>query len=90
MSSSPSTHDHAAFRNTDFGRGIYAGLLGDFSLFAGNSYACGPNFIVLGDDDDFNYEQSRIRMNIECAFGELIRRGGDILARTRNEILPLR
>ena len=32
--------------------------------------------IVPGDDDDFNYEQSQMRMNIECAFGELIRRWG--------------
>ena len=61
---------------TDFGRGIYAGLLGDFFLLADNAYVCRPNVIVPGDDDDFNYEQSQMRINIECAFGELIRRWG--------------
>ena len=29
-----------------------------------------------GEDDDFNFEQSSLRVNIECAFGELIRSWG--------------
>lgn len=41
-----------------------------------NAYVCGPNVIVPGDDDDFNYEKSMMRMNIERAFGELVRRWG--------------
>ena len=29
-----------------------------------------------GRDDDFDFEQSSLRINIECAFGELVRRWG--------------
>lgn len=34
------------------------------------------NMIFPGDDDAFNFEQSSLRINIECVFGELIRRWG--------------
>ena len=32
--------------------------------------------ITPGRDSDFNYELSRLRINVECAFGELVRRWG--------------
>jgi hypothetical protein len=76
ISASPSTHDHSAFRNTELGTLIYSGGLGDLFMLGDNAYVCGPNMVVPGDDDDFNYEQSMMRMNIECAFGELIHRWG--------------
>lgn len=32
--------------------------------------------VTPGNDDNFNFEHSSLRINIECAFGELIRRWG--------------
>ena len=67
ITSSPSTHDHSAFRNTNLGTLVYSGGLGTRFFLGDNAYVCGPNMIVPGNDDDFNYEQSQMRMNIECA-----------------------
>jgi hypothetical protein len=77
MSHTPSTHDYSAFADTDLGQRIYNNELPyPFFLLGDNAYVCSKSVIVPGDDDDFNYEQSALRMNIECAFGELIRRWG--------------
>ena len=37
ISSSPSTHDHSAFQNTEFGHKIYAGLLGQKNMYLGQT-----------------------------------------------------
>ena len=47
-----------------------------FYLIGDNAFTCNRSMITPGRDSDFNYELSRLRINVECAFGELVRRWG--------------
>lgn len=38
------------------------------------AFQCSQTMITPGSDDYFNFEQSSLRINMECAFGQLIRR----------------
>ena len=45
-------------------------------MLADSAFTTTRSVISPGDDDDFNFEHSSLRINIECGFGELIRRWG--------------
>jgi len=76
-SHTPTTHDHTAFCHTDFGAQIRDGRLPDGLFGLGDSaFVCGKSLITPGGNDDFNFLQSSLRINIECVFGEVVRRWG--------------
>ena len=77
VSCTPTTHDSLAWISTKLGKDISEGKLPcPFYLLGDNAFTCTRSMISPGDDDDFNFEQSSLRINIECAFGELVRRWG--------------
>lgn len=77
MSSTRLTHDYMAFRSTSLGKFLYdTGLPDPFWILADNAYVCSRSIISPGSNDDFNYEHSKLRMAVECAFGEVVRRWG--------------
>lgn len=77
MSHTPSTHDSLAWSGTTLGYKIANGELPHpFVVLGDSAFTCTNSMITPGKDDDFNFEHSSLRINIECAFGELIRRWG--------------
>lgn len=77
MSCTPSTHDSLAMLTTELGQRIERGELPHPFLILGDSaFTCSLSLITPGKDDAFNFELSSLRINVECAFGELIRRWG--------------
>lgn len=50
-------------------------LFGD-AAYANSPYMCTPYRSAAGTKDDFNFFQSQLRINIECAFGMLVHRFG--------------
>lgn len=50
-------------------------LFGD-AAYANSPYMCTPFRSATGTKDDFNFFQSQLRINIECAFGMLVHRFG--------------
>lgn len=47
-----------------------------FFILGDNAFTASRRVIVRGDDDELNLEESSLRVNIECGFGELIRGWG--------------
>lgn len=77
MSCTPTTHDSLAWLTTELGQRFERGELpSPFFVLGDSAFTCTLNMISPGKDDDFNFEQSSLRINIECAFGQLIRRWG--------------
>ena len=77
ISCTPTTHDYLAFKSTGLGYRIYRGDLPEpYYIIGDSAYVCGRSIVTPGDCDDFNYEHSRVRMAVECAFGEIVRRWG--------------
>lgn len=61
----------------ELGHKIITGQLPNpFSILGDNAFMTSRRMITPGEDDDFNFEQSSLRINIECAFDELICRWG--------------
>ena len=52
-------------------------LFGD-NAYVNSPYMCVPyrNVAAGSNEDDFNFFQSQVRINIECAFGILVHRFG--------------
>jgi hypothetical protein len=97
ISSSGSTHDSTAFKDTKLYREMMAGKLPvGFYLVGDDAYsACGAQMLcpyagrnLVHTRDVFNFYQSRTRIAVECAFGELVGRWG-ILWRTLRHGLPM-
>lgn len=72
-------------------------LFGD-AAYANSSYMCVPFRSATGTHDHFNFFQSQLRINIECAFGMLVHRFGMLrkawpvnvsIAKTNSAILAL-
>lgn len=77
LSCTPTTHDSLAWLSCQLAQDIEEGKLpSTYYLLGDNAFTCTRSMITPGSNDDFNYEQSRLRINIECAFGELVRRWG--------------
>ena len=77
VSCTPTTHDYVAFKSTGLGYRIYHGDLPEpYYIIGDSAYVCGRFIVTPGDCDSFNYEHSRVRMAVECAFGEIVRRWG--------------
>lgn len=77
MSCTPTTHDSLAWLTTELGQIFERGELPNpFFLLGDSAFTCTLSMISPGKDDDFNFEHSSLRINIECAFGQLIRRWG--------------
>ena len=77
MSCTPTTHDSLAWLTTELGQRFERGELpSPFFLLGDSAFTCTLNMISPGKDDGFNFEHSSLRINIECAFGQLIRRWG--------------
>ena len=78
-----STSDFFAFEQSDLRKRLEEGLLKNgFCLFGDNAYTNCPYMCVPfsnvrdGAKDAFNFFQSQLRINIECAFGMLVHRFG--------------
>eukprot|EP00873_Tetraselmis_striata_P033163 jgi/Tetstr1/453427/TSEL_040409.t1 len=90
LSTAGSTHDSLAWKMSPLGRALDGKGLPDGSWIAGDdAYVCSDYLITphstsairrAGKDgvylDNFNFYQSRIRINIECAFGLLVAKFG--------------
>lgn len=77
MSCSPSTHYYLAWIMTELGQRFERGEVPDNLFLLGDrTFTCALHMITPGNDDLFNFEQSPLRINVECAFGEVIRRWG--------------
>mmetsp|Transcript_4501 Transcript_4501/g.6791 ORF Transcript_4501/g.6791 Transcript_4501/m.6791 type:complete len:328 (-) Transcript_4501:272-1255(-) len=77
ISCTPSTHDSLAWDSTRLAQRFAAGDLCErFFIFGDNAFVCTRSMITPGNDSDFNYFLSELRVNSECAFGEMIRRWG--------------
>lgn len=78
-----STSDFFAFEQSNLRKMLEEGLLKNgFCLFGDNAYTNAPYMVVPfsnvrgGAKDAFNFFQSQLRINIECAFGMLVHRFG--------------
>ncbi len=79
-----STHDSTAFFSTRLFSKLQNQRLRDcWTIVADEAYGLSPNIVtpysgsnLSKDKDSFNFYQSRLRINIECAFGILVRRWG--------------
>lgn len=70
MSCTSTTHDSLAWISTDLGQRISNGALKEpYFILGDNAFTISRSLITPGTDDDFNYENSSLRINIECAFG---------------------
>lgn len=79
VSCTPTTDDSLAGQSTEMGQKVVRGKIPEpFYLLGDNAFTATRSMIVSGDEDDFNFEQSSHWINIECAFGELIRHWGII------------
>lgn len=77
ISATPTTHDSLAWIQTKLGQRVKNGDLPARFFFIGDcAFTNTHSMISPGHDDDFNFEHSSMRINIECAFGLLVRRWG--------------
>ena len=77
VSCTPTTHDSLAWTRTALGQQLTADKLPHpYYLLGDNAFVCTRSMISPGKDDNFNFEQSSLRISIECCFGELVRRWG--------------
>jgi len=77
ISCTPSTHDSLAWDSTPLAQRFAAGDLCErFFIFGDSAFVCTRSMITPGNDTNFNYFLSELRVNSECAFGEMIRRWG--------------
>mmetsp|Transcript_9184 Transcript_9184/g.11788 ORF Transcript_9184/g.11788 Transcript_9184/m.11788 type:complete len:412 (+) Transcript_9184:50-1285(+) len=80
MTMGPRSHDSLAWRKSDLGHAVMNGALGPDLFISGDAaFPQVPGMVVPSTEpgsDDFNFEQSSMRMPIECAFGILVRRFG--------------
>lgn len=77
VSCTPTTHDSLAWTSTALGQQFAADKLPHpYYLLGDNAFVCSRSMISPGKDDNFNFEHSSLRINIECCFGELVRRWG--------------
>lgn len=75
MSCTLSTNDYLPWQATEIVHGVLNNELPEpFYILGDNAFLVSRSIIVPCDDDAFNFEQISFRSNIECAFGELIRR----------------
>lgn len=75
--SEPNTADSLAWEMTDIGQWAKnGGIAWPYFIGADAAYVQADHMVIPSFDDDFNYEQSRMRMFIEQAFGILINRWG--------------
>lgn len=51
-------------------------LLERFYLIGDTAFTCNRSLISSGNNDRFNFEHSSLRINIVCAFGEIMRGWG--------------
>jgi len=80
----PQTHDSVAWGGTQLGKEVSSGRFPKQYCFLGDSaYNVGPSMLtpypgshLPSSQDGYNWQQSSLRMCIECAFGMLIRRWG--------------
>lgn len=67
------THDYIAWKSTEKGNRVTNGELREPLFLLGEGvFTAKRRMIVLGENDKFSFEQSILRINIECAFGEFI------------------
>ena len=82
ISHTPTTHDSQAWECTELGWRIVKGELPEPFFLSGDSALSLSNSMITPSDDsshdDCNCHQSSNRMPIECAFGLLIRRWGEL------------
>lgn len=77
VSCTPTTHDSLAWVTTELAERVRRGDLPyPYYILGDSAFTCTRSVITPGKDDNFNFEQSSLRINIECAFGELLRRWG--------------
>ena len=77
LSYAPTSHDSLAWLGSKLGQKVLNGCLPEtYYLIGDSAFTCNHSMITPGRDLDFNYELSRLRINVECAFGELVRRWG--------------
>lgn len=77
VSCTPTTHDSLAWSRTALAHRIKNGdLPRPYFLLGDSAFVCTRSMISPGRDDNFNFEQSSMRMSVECSFGELVRRWG--------------
>lgn len=58
-----------------------------YFLLGDSAFTCIISMITPGNYDDFNFDQSSLRINIKCSFGALIRRWGILWRPLEMEIL---
>ncbi len=84
ISQAPTTHDSMAWAASSLGQAVQAGLLPHPYFINGDAaFALSNSMIVPSGEaayDAFDFEQSSNRMAIECAFGIIFRRWGDLVA----------
>ena len=86
METAGGTHDSLAFKVSELGRSLEdKGLPKDYWIAGDDAYACSEYLLTpyakqscrgCRERDDFNFYQSRCRINVECAFGLLVQRFG--------------
>lgn len=77
LSVTPTSHDSLAWDCTELAQRIMkGGMPAPFFISGDNAFNLHPHMMIPGGGDDYDYEQSKNRMPIECAFGMLIRRWG--------------
>ena len=91
-----STSDFLVFATSDLKDKLetHGFLAPGLGLFGDNAYVSSPYMVTpykcaRGSEDDFNFFQSQVRINVECAFGKLVHRWG-ILRRPLSSKIGLR
>ena len=78
-----STSDYLVFATSDLKEKLETNgflaegleILGD-NAYCNSSYMVTPYKSATGSEDDFNFYQSQLRIQVECAFGKLVQRWG--------------
>ena len=75
ISCRPTTHDSLAWLMKDLGQSLEnCELPYPAFILVKSAITWTLSMITPVKEDDFNFEQSSLRFNVECAFGQLIRR----------------
>lgn len=76
-SCTPTKQDLLVWHSTELGYEISSGQrLRQFLIPGENVFTTTRETITTGEDSAFNFEQRSLKINVECAFGALIRRCG--------------
>jgi hypothetical protein len=95
VKSSGSTHDSTAWKSTKLAAAVAAGKLPvGYYIVGDDAYkSCGEQMLcpypgrnLSHEQDVFNFYQSRTRISVECAFGELVGRWGILWRALRHKV----